>query len=98
MHLFFISLILIASYQVKSQNPVIKNRQSLINYAGPILFKTYGKKKIRSEKPYVVSFKNGIWTMDGALKETKGYDVVGGTFYIEINAKDGKVIKLIHYK
>jgi hypothetical protein len=36
--------------------------------------------------------------MDGTLKETKGYDVVGGTFYIEINAKDGKVIKLIHYK
>lgn len=81
--------------QVDDRDIVIKDKQSLIKYAEPILFKTYGKEHILEEKPYIISFKNGIWTMNGTL--SKRY-TNGGTFHIVINAKDGKVIKMIHYK
>jgi len=82
-------------YQVHGNNTLIKDRQSLIKYAEPILFQTYGKENILKEKPYKISFKNGVWSMDGTLP--KQY-TVGGTFHIVINARDGKVVKMIHYK
>jgi hypothetical protein len=74
---------------------LIKDRRSLIKYAEPILFKTYGKKLILKERPYVIFFKDGIWTMDGTLPKKYTH---GGAFHIVINAADGKVIKIIHYK
>jgi hypothetical protein len=82
-------------HQVNSSDTLIKDKRSLTKYAEPILFKTYGKEHILEEKPYITSFKNGIWTMDGTLP---GGNTKGGTFHIVINAKDGKVIKIIHYK
>jgi hypothetical protein len=94
MRIFFILLILVTSYHVKSQNNVIKNKKDLIAYAEPILFKKYGKRHIMFERPYVISFKKGIWVMEGTLP--KGWE--GGTFYIEINAKDGEVIQIVHFK
>lgn len=78
-----------------NNDTLIKDKQSLVKYAEPILFKTYGRKTIIKEKLYIVSFKDGVWTMDGTLPK-KYTD--GGTFHIVINAADGKVIKIIHYK
>jgi len=77
-----------------SSDTLIKNKQALIKYAEPILFKTYSKEKILGEKPYVISLKKGIWIMEGTLPD--GY--LGGTFHIEIKANDGNVIRIIHYK
>lgn len=92
--MLIIILFLINSCTVREAVPPIKDKESLIRSAEPILFKTYGKEHILGEKPYVISFKDGIWVMDGTL--LNGYK--GGTFHIVINAKDGKVIKMIHYK
>jgi hypothetical protein len=82
-------------YSDNNYDTLLKDKKSLIKYAEPILFKKYGKDLILSEKPYVITSKNGIWTMGGTLP--KQY-TMGGTFHIEITAKDGKVIYIIHYK
>ncbi len=95
MRVLLIISILIVSYHVNQRDLLIKDKQGLISYAEPILFKTYGKEEIISEKPYIISFKNGIWIMDGTLPSPF---TIGGTFHIEIKAKDGKVVKLVHYK
>jgi hypothetical protein len=84
---------------VKYSPHPIKNSISLIKYAEPILFQIYGKKNILSEKPYLTYLAKGTWYMDGSLPQvSKEETVVGGTFHIEIRAKDGKIINVIHYK
>jgi len=89
----------IAWYKVRitesSDDTLLKTSKELIAYAEPILFRTYGKKMIRSEKPYIISFKNGIWTMSGTLPKRF---TLGGTFYTEIEAKDGRVLIMTHFK
>jgi len=73
---------------------VIKDKETAIAVAEPILFKIYGKDNILSEKPYRVNLVDGYWILGGSLPE--GYK--GGTFLIILSAKDGRVIKLIHTK
>jgi NTF2 fold immunity protein len=95
MPLFLVALIYIKSFQINPKNALIKDKQTLIKYAEPILFKRYGKEQIIEERPYIIHIKNEVWIMDGTLpaQYTKG-----GTFHIEIDSKEGKVIKIIHYR
>jgi hypothetical protein len=78
----------------KNKFILLKTKEEFVRYAEHILFKRYGKEKIISEKPYLVSFKNGRWTMKGTLPKSD----YGGAFFIEVSAVDGTIIKLIHYK
>jgi len=89
-----IILFFICFSKADSQNIHIDDKKSLVKYAEPILFKTYGNHQILSERPYIILFKGGVWIMHGTLPNNS----LGGTFYIEIMAKDGKVIKMTHYK
>jgi len=78
---------------------VIKDGETAVAVAEPILFKTYGKDHILGEKPYHVNLVDGYWILSGSLpKPGPGEYVVGGTFLIIFSAKDGRVIKLIHTK
>ena len=72
----------------------IKDRQSAINEAEPILFRTYGKSQIINERPYEAYLIKGYWVLNGTLPKR----MLGGAFLIIINSQDGRVIKLIHYK
>jgi hypothetical protein len=73
---------------------LIKDKQTAIAVAEPILFKIYGKKNITDQKPYESYLIDGYWYICGTLPE----NWKGGVFEIIISSKDGKVIKLIHEK
>lgn len=73
---------------------LIKDDETAIGIAEPILFKIYGKKNIISEKPYECYLIEGYWYICGTLP--KGW--VGGVFEIIISSKDGKVLRLTHGK
>ncbi|MDB5149057.1 MAG: hypothetical protein JWQ57_3077 [Mucilaginibacter sp.] len=73
---------------------IISDKETAIAIAEAILFKIYGRGKILSEKPYHVTYVDDYWMLNGSLPD--GY--VGGTFFIILSAKDGRVIKLIHGK
>jgi hypothetical protein len=73
---------------------LIKDKQTAIAVAEPILFKIYGKKNITDQKPYECYLIDGYWYICGTL--SKGW--LGGVFEIIISSEDGKVIKLIHGK
>ena len=78
---------------------LIKTKKAAIDFAEPILFKTYGKSEILNEKPYKINFADGIWTITGTFKTEKGgVFQKGGVFLIEINSRDGKVIRMTHGK
>jgi hypothetical protein len=56
----------------------------------------YGKEHIEEEKPFrAVLTNNQVWVVQGSLP--KGY-TFGGTAYIEINKRDGRILKVIHGK
>lgn len=73
---------------------LIKDEKTAIGVAEPILFKIYGKSKIEDEKPYEVFLINNYWVIRG----TQSRFSLGGTFSIVIDARNSKVIRVIHYK
>ena len=73
---------------------LIKEEKTAINVAEPILFEIYGKSKIQDEKPYEAYLINNYWVVSGTLNRVS----FGGTFSIIIDARNSKVIEIIHYK
>jgi hypothetical protein len=73
---------------------LIKEEKTAISVAEPILFEIYGKSKIEDEKPYEAYLINNYWVIRGTLNRFS----FGGTFSIVIDARNSKVIEIIHYK
>ena len=73
---------------------LIKEEKTAISVAEPILFEIYGKSKIEDEKPYEAYLINNYWVIRGTLNRFS----LGGTFSIVIDARNSKVIEIIHYK
>lgn len=80
--------------QAFTWDTLIKNSSTAIAVAEPILFNIFGKDQILTERPYEVYLIDGYWYLAGTIP--KGWK--GGSFEIILNAKDGKVIRLTHYK
>ena len=78
----------------KSKSCIIKDSSSAIAIAEPILFKTYSKPDIKSERPYEIYHIDHYWVLMGTLpKEMKG-----GTFLIILNDKNAQIIVMAHGK
>lgn len=73
---------------------LIKEENTAIQVAEPILFEIYGKSKIESEKPYEAYLINNYWVIRGTMSNFS----FGGTFSIVIDARNSKVVYIIHYK
>ncbi|HEY9342679.1 MAG TPA: YbbC/YhhH family protein [Hanamia sp.] len=73
---------------------LIKNSATAVAIAEPILFEVYGRKQIIEERPYEIYLINGYWYISGTIP--KGWK--GGGFEMIFSAKDGKIIRLTHYK
>ena len=73
---------------------LVKNSSTAIAMVEPLLFDIFGKSQIIAERPYEVYQIDGFWYLSGTIpKGSKG-----GGFEIIVNAKDGKIIRLTHYK
>jgi len=94
MKLLIILFSFIPFFSFSQTDTLIRTERDAILIAEPILFKTYGKKVIKNERPYHVILKDGFWQITGSLK--KGW--LGGVFLIIINSKNGEVVKLTHGK
>lgn len=74
---------------------LVTQEETAIKIAEAILFERFSEKKIKEQKPYIVTVKNdSIWVLDGTFNKI-GY---GGTFHIEISSKNGEIIDVFHYK
>lgn len=72
---------------------LVPNEETAIKIAEVILLSIYGE-KIYTNRPYSIELRNGVWIIEGTLP--KNYQ--GGVPYIEIQKKDGKILKVIHGK
>ena len=73
---------------------LIKSTSTAIAIAEPLLFDIFGKKQILEERPYEVYLIDGYWYLSGTIPK----DSKGGAFEMIFSAKDGKIIRLTHYK
>lgn len=71
----------------------VPDSTTAVQIAEILFVRIYGE-KVREKKPFVATFKDGIWIVDGTLE--KGMD--GGVPHIEIQKSDGKIIDLFHGK
>lgn len=71
---------------------MIRTDSTAKRIAEAVWLQFYGE-KIYKEYPFKISLKDSIWVVEG----TSQYDQ-GGTAYIEIQAKDGKILKMYHSK
>lgn len=77
-----------------SPHPLTIDKETAISVAEVYLFKTYGKKQILTERPYEVYLIDGYWWMMGTIP----IGAKGGGFEIILDARNGKIIRLTHYK
>ncbi|MCL1937341.1 MAG: YbbC/YhhH family protein [Candidatus Azobacteroides sp.] len=71
----------------------IPNEEIAFKIAEIVLTQIYGKENINEGKPFSINLENDIWIIEGTLYRRKG-----GVAYMEIQKKDGKILKIIHTK
>ncbi len=74
-------------------NGLVPDQKTAIAIAEAVLFRVYGEKAIRDERPYVVKHVRGKWIIDGA-PPPRGF--AGGSFHIVISQRDGRVLEITH--
>lgn len=70
---------------------VVCSAKAASQIASAVLVPVYGK-EIYLEQPYLISYFDGIWYVEGNLSK----DFSRGIFYVEIRQKDGKILKMLH--
>ena len=72
----------------------VPDEQTAMRIAEAVWSPIYGEENIKSEKPFVASLKNDVWTVHGSLP--KGW--VGGVAEAEISKSDGRILRVSHGK
>ncbi|MET0637959.1 MAG: NTF2 fold immunity protein [Chitinophagaceae bacterium] len=80
--------------EMSPSDTLISDASVAIAMVEPLLFKIYGRQQIVSERPYETYLIDGYWYLSGTIPE--GWN--GGGFEIIMSAKNGKIIRLTHYK
>jgi len=91
---------------INCEDCFVKDEETAVKIAEDSLFVIYGKAKIKDERPYNIELmRNKVWVITGSLNPgildkllSGGMPMLGGTFEIKINAKDGKIVHVTHYK
>ena len=75
-----------------SSDTLIRDKETAISIAEIMLFRSYGKATITTERPYECYLIDGYWFLRGTLPKNYTVDV----FEMIMSAKDGKIIKMTH--
>lgn len=74
-----------------TRKKLVPDEETAFNIAIAVLSNIYGKKQLESESPFNVYLRDSIWVVYGTQKHQKG-----GFSYIEINSREGRVLKISH--
>jgi hypothetical protein len=77
----------------------VPDSATAVRVAVAVWIPIYGERQIMSEKPFVATLKDSVWTVTGSLPPApKGHDVVGGTVVAKIAKRDGRILFVTHYR
>jgi hypothetical protein len=74
----------------------VPNEITAIRIAEAVLIPIYGEKKINSEKPFKITLKDDVWTVEGTFPFLGRF--FGGVAVIEISKKDARILRVSHGK
>jgi hypothetical protein len=80
-----------ADYKL-SPDTLIRDKETAISIAELMLFRSYGKATITTERPYECYLIDGYWFLRGTLPK----NFTGDVFEMIMGAKDGRIIKMTH--
>lgn len=72
-------------------NILVSHKETAIKLAEIYIGAIYGTEAAENQKPYIINDTGNSWVVRGKPPAT-----LGGSFKIEINKKDGKVVALEH--
>lgn len=82
--------------KINCEECLVTKEETAVGIAESVLFESYGKDQIEKQRPYNVSIENdSIWHLKGTFWQI---GCCGGTFEIDILAKDGRVKYMMHGK
>lgn len=93
----------VPSYKIEGDSStwITANKDTLITtpeaaaiIAKAVVISIYGEESAEREQPYKIESSKDCWTVSGSLQE--GH--VGGTFFVAIRKKDGKINLYFHEK
>ena len=92
----------IAEVQARGFRPphgYVPDAKTAVRIAVAVWSPIYGEKQIQSEKPFLATLNQGVWTVKGSLPPARhGFTVVGGTALAKISQQDGRVLFVMHGK
>ncbi len=72
----------------------VPDAQTAVAIAEAVLTPIYGADKIKGERPFTATLKDGIWTVVGSLPR----GTLGGVAIAEIAKNDGRIQRVSHGK
>lgn len=91
----YLSLKDTSNYYSLGDRVMIPDEETAISVAEVYLFKTFGKEKIEEEQPYQIGKVDGYWIIKGTMPSKY---ILGGSFEMVINSKNGEVVGVSHGK
>lgn len=80
----------------------VPDAETAVKIAEAALIPVYGKKQIASERPFIATLKDNVWTVAGTLHCPDGKggvtDCVGGVAIVKLSRKSGRVLYMMHGK
>ncbi|HTF16620.1 MAG TPA: YbbC/YhhH family protein [Chryseolinea sp.] len=71
---------------------MVSTEETACSIAEAVWLQTYGD-IIYHSTPFVATLKDSVWIVKGTLHAERG-----GTPYMELSKKDGRILKVVHYK
>lgn len=71
---------------------IVATEQTACQIAEAVWLQVYGD-VIYNSRPFNATLKDSVWIVQGTLHFERG-----GTPYMEISKRDGKILKIVHYK
>ncbi len=85
-------------FTVNPKKGMIPDKETAARIAEAIWIPVYGGKDIYEERPYEAHLLNdSVWIVRGSLFDPNN-EVRGGTAYIAISKKDGRILQMLHEK
>ena len=83
----------------------VQDEASAVSIARAALIPVYGANKIAGEEPLIAHREGDIWIVTGTLRcgltwfeRLRGDLCVGGTAYVKLSVKDGRIMHMTHFK
>ncbi|MCH5717767.1 NTF2 fold immunity protein [Niabella hibiscisoli] len=80
---------------IDNKSVFLKDSSTVLKLAEAILFSVYGEALIVKQKPYKLYHPKNYWIITGTLP---GNVMFAGVFYIAIDDRNGKIVRLVHGK